>query len=56
MDKSWTDGVAFCALVNYFCPVLMNMHEIRIAIVNPRERLERAFEIGRLHLNIRFVF
>lgn len=54
LDKSWSNGIAFCALINYFCPALMNMHQIQTAIVNSRERLELAFEIARLHLNIRY--
>ena len=51
MDKSWRDGIAFMALVHRSNPALVDMNEVRNC--TPRENLERAFELARVHLNIR---
>ncbi|KAI1723212.1 calponin homology (CH) domain-containing protein [Ditylenchus destructor] len=52
-DQSWRDGIAFCALVHRFWPPLINMDIVRSPTTTPRQNLEMAFEIARLHLNIR---
>jgi hypothetical protein len=51
MDKSWRDGYAFLALVHRFRPDLVDLEEAKK--LTPRENIERAFELARLHLNIR---
>lgn len=51
MDKSWRDGVAFMALVHRSNSALVNMDEARTN--SPRENLENAFELARVHLNVR---
>uniref|UniRef100_A0A7E5A0I7 Calponin-homology (CH) domain-containing protein n=1 Tax=Panagrellus redivivus TaxID=6233 RepID=A0A7E5A0I7_PANRE len=51
MDKSWRDGIAFMALVHRSNPALVDMDVARRRM--PRENLETAFELARVHLNIR---
>lgn len=52
-DKSWRDGIAFCALVHRFCPPLIDMKCV-LKKNSSVENLKLAFETARLHLNIRF--
>uniref|UniRef100_A0A914CGL8 Calponin-homology (CH) domain-containing protein n=1 Tax=Acrobeloides nanus TaxID=290746 RepID=A0A914CGL8_9BILA len=51
MEKSWKDGVAFNALVHRSRPDLVNMEKVKMS--SPRENLEQAFELARIHLDIR---
>jgi hypothetical protein len=52
-ERSWRDGVAFCALVHRFWPPLINMEAVRSESSSPRQNLQLAFEVARQHLNIR---
>ncbi|CAD5207567.1 unnamed protein product [Bursaphelenchus okinawaensis] len=51
MDRSWKDGVAFCALVHRCRPDLVDMEKVKKG--NPRENLSMAFELAKTHLGIR---
>uniref|UniRef100_A0A1I7S8L5 Calponin-homology (CH) domain-containing protein n=1 Tax=Bursaphelenchus xylophilus TaxID=6326 RepID=A0A1I7S8L5_BURXY len=51
MDRSWKDGVAFCALVHRCRPDLVDMEKVKQS--SPRENLSMAFELARVHLGIR---
>jgi hypothetical protein len=51
MDKSWRDGLAFMALVHRSNPALVDMEVAKRR--TPRENIENAFELARVHLNIR---
>jgi hypothetical protein len=44
MDRSWKDGVAFCALVHRCRPDLVNMENVKKA--SPKENLEMAFHVS----------
>lgn len=44
MDRSWKDGVAFCALVHRCRPDLVDMEKVKRA--TPRENLEMAFQVS----------
>ncbi|KAI6207376.1 Nuclear anchorage protein 1 [Aphelenchoides besseyi] len=51
MDRSWKDGVAFCALVHRCRPDLVDMDAVKRS--TPRENLELAFNLANSHLGIR---
>ena len=51
MDKSWRDGLAFMALVHRSNPALVDMEVAKRR--TPRENIENAFELARVHLNVR---
>lgn len=51
MDKQWTDGILFNALVHRWRPDVIDMRHVRETA--PRENLENAFEMAHKHLGIR---
>lgn len=51
MDRSWKDGVAFCALVHRCRPDLVDMEKVTKATA--KENLETAFLLANQHLGIR---
>lgn len=48
--SSWRDGLAFNALIHSIRPDLIDLR--RLEQMNPRERLENAFQIAQDHLGI----
>lgn len=51
MDRSWKDGVAFCALVHRCRPDLVDMDKVKAS--SPKDNLTMAFDLARTHLGIR---
>merc|ERR1711874_21776 len=49
-DSSWRDGLAFCALIDYYRSDRLDYS--KLSKDNPRENLNLAFDIAEKHLNI----
>ena len=58
LDRSWRNGRLLLALVHRFAPALVRSEEIMAGSDQPDEavlRAERAMQLARLHLGIRYI-